>query len=83
MKIKLTEKYYIDVQKNSFLLKEHDAPGKDIISLHPTMKQAVNSAANLILMEEVGNNFITLSEYQYRLQDIIDDLLEGVYSYGN
>lgn len=83
MKIKLTEKYFIEVTKNSFLIKEMNATGKDVVSFYNTMDQALNGAANLILMEEVGDNYITLHEYQYRLLDVKDDLMTGVYGYGN
>lgn len=83
MKIRLTNKYYIEVTRDSFLLKEYGSVGKDIVGLYPTLNKAVNGAANLILMEEVGDNYITLHEYQYRLLDVKDDLMTGVYDYGN
>lgn len=81
MKIRLTNKYYIEVTRDSFLLKEYGSVGKDIVGLYPTLNKAVNGACNLILMEKTGEETITLEEYQYRLQSIKEYLMTGVYGY--
>lgn len=83
MKIRLTNKYFIEVTRDSFLLKEYGSTGKDIVGLYPTLNKAVNGAGNLILMEEAGEETITLEEYQYRLESIKEDLMTGVYEYEN